>query len=103
RPGPPPGGIQGYTSEASVAPGERLDIHVAMDPPGRYRLEFYRLGWYDGAGARLLGCIPDCGSDELGRRQSAPRPDPVTGEVRAGWPVTDSFVIPADWLSGYYL
>ncbi len=33
----------------------------------------------------------------------APAPDPVTGEVNAGWSVTDTLTVPSGWTTGYYL
>src|SRR5205085_11081401 len=36
--------IEGYTSEASVLPGEAIDVHVSTQPAARYRIDVYRLG-----------------------------------------------------------
>ena len=49
--------VEGYTSESSVAPGEALELHVSTSPAEDYRVEIYRLGWYDGDGGRLVGCL----------------------------------------------
>jgi hypothetical protein len=97
-----PHSIEGYTSEVSVAPGDVVHFHVSTSPAARYRVEIYRLGWYGGAGGRLLGCLPACGSDEQGAAQPIPAPDPTTGYDAAGWPVTDTFTIPSTAVSGYY-
>ncbi len=98
----PPTSIQGYASEVSVLPGEDVYFHVGTNDGYRYRIEVYRLGWYGGQGARLLTCLPSCGGDELGRAFRSPQEDPVTGVVRAGWPVTDTLSVPTTWISGYY-
>jgi hypothetical protein len=95
--------IEGYTSQASVAPGDRLQLHVSTVPAARYRVEVFRLGWYQGAGARLLACLPICSRDEPGAPQPVPPPDPETGMIADDWPVTDQLTIPASWVSGYYL
>jgi hypothetical protein len=96
-------GIEGYSSQVSVLPGGTVQLHVSTSPAARYRVEVYRLGWYGGAGGRLIGCLPSCDADEQGVAQPLPPPpDPVTRIVRAGWPVTDSFVVPLDAVSGYY-
>jgi hypothetical protein len=51
-----------------------------------------------------MTCIPGCESDEPGIAQPpAPRPDPGSGRVRAGWSVTDTLRTGGDWVSGYYL
>ena len=95
--------VEGYVTEISVAPGETLHFHVQTTPPGRYRIEIYRLGWYGGAGGRLLACLPTCTSDKAGVAQPVPPFDPVTGLLDAGWPVTDTITVPDSWVSGYYL
>jgi hypothetical protein len=96
--------IDGYAWPMSVLPGGSVDLHVSAVPGTRYRVEVYRLGWYGGAGARLLGCVPTCTGDRAGGLQPAsPPPAPATGEVDAGWSVTDTISVGADWPSGYYL
>src|SRR5262249_29549541 len=42
-------------------------------------------------------------SDRLGQPRAVPAPDPATGLLHAGWPVTDELPVEADWTSGYYL
>ena len=96
--------IAGYTSEQSVAPGGQVQLHVSTASGLRYRVEVFRLGWYGGAGARRVACIPGCTGDRAGVVQPAPPPpDPATGLVRAGWSVTDTIDVGPDWVSGYYL
>jgi len=95
------GAIEGYASEVSALPGDTLHFHVSTNPSALYRVEVYRLGWYGGAGARLIGCTPSCSGAQRGNPLPAPKPD-ANGVVRAGWPVTDTFVLPADATSGYY-
>jgi N,N-dimethylformamidase beta subunit-like, C-terminal len=101
-PSVPPTRIQGYASEISVLPGEDAHLHVSTAEGDRYRVELYRLGWYGGAGARLLSCVPSCGGDKSGRQFGSGHEDPVSGVVRAGWPVTDVVSVPAGSVSGYY-
>ena len=67
----PSGDIDGYVSEPTVKPGDQLHFHVNA-PGNRYRLELYRLGWYGGAGARLLTCLPACDADEAGATRPTP-------------------------------
>jgi len=78
-----------------------LHFHVSTAGGAPYRIEIYRLGWYGGAGARLVGCTPSCDGLRGGQAfgAAAPRAD---GLVEAGWPVTDSFTLPPTSLSGYY-
>jgi hypothetical protein len=94
--------VDGYASEVSALPGETIHLHVSTTPAGAYRVEVYRLGWYGSAGGRLIECLPGCTASKQGSEQARPAPDPVTGEVRASWPVTDAIAIGKDWTSGYY-
>jgi hypothetical protein len=99
-----PGGIEGYASEVSVRPGQRVRFHVSTRPAARYRIVLYRLGWYGGAGARIVACIPaGCNRDRRGKARRTPRPARGTGLVQAKWPVTDTFRFPRTAVSGYYL
>ncbi len=97
--------IEGYASESSAAPGQSFHLHVRPGRPGdSYRVNVYRLGWYGGDGGRLMTCVPGCDSERPYVAQPpAPKPAPVTGEVRAGWSVTDIVHVGRDWVSGYYL
>ena len=91
-------GAEVYAGEISASPGDELQLHVSTAE--RYRVVVYRLGWYAGAGARLMACVPGCTIDEQGRAQLAP----TGGEpIRAEWPVTDVVKTGRSWVSGYYL
>ena len=95
--------ITGYASETSVAPGQSFHLHVAAPAGSQYRVLVYRLGWYRGAGARLIMCVPGCRSAHAAIAQPPPTtPGSVTGLIRAPWRVTDSAEIPSDAVSGYY-
>jgi hypothetical protein len=94
--------IEGYASESSVQPGDFLHMHVSTTPAASYRIEVYRLGWYQGLGGRLIACLPACGGSESGAQQPVGAPDPTTGYLDAGWPVTDTITVPG-WTSGYFV
>ena len=94
------GDILIYGSEISAAPGDQVELHVST--AYRYRILVYRLGWYAGAGARLMTCLPSCTGDEQGRVQLGADP-PTAQPLRANWPVTDVLTTGLDWTSGYYL
>ncbi len=99
----PSGAIEGYTSEVSALPGGQVHLHVSTAPSARYRVDVFRIGWYGGAGRRLLACLPSCTGDEQGAARQTPAFDPATGYLRAGWPVTDTIKIGRGWVSGYYV
>jgi hypothetical protein len=92
------GTVDVYASPISAAAGDEVSLHVST--ADRYRLSVYRLGWYGGAGARLMTCLPACDSYTQGRIQ-AQRSGGVGGA--AGWDVTDVVRTTTDWTSGYYL
>ncbi len=102
--------IDGYASANSVRAGETISFQVTTNPVAHYRVEISRLGWYGGKGGRRITCLvgaqldPTCSRDHLGVQQPSPAPpDPVTGEIRAGWSLTDTLTVPSNWPSGYYL
>src|SRR5437763_11851052 len=95
--------ISGYASETSVAPGQSFHLHVAAPTGSRYRVLVYRLGWYRGAGGRLIMCVPGCRSSRAAVTQPPPaKASSVTGLFRAPWRVTDRVAIPPGAVSGYY-
>jgi hypothetical protein len=95
--------IDGYTSKSSVAPGETLGFHVSTKPVASFRIVIYRLGWYAGAGARQMTCLPSCTTSFTGTSRSTPTPNSATGKVDAGWPQTTSLTIPSSWTTGEYV
>ena len=91
-------GIEAYASHTSVKAGETLDVHVSTYPVNKYSVSIYRMGYYGGAGARLMR--------SLGPLQGTAEPTPKDGArnlLECNWKVGFSLEIPADWLSGVYL
>ena len=76
---------------------------MSVRPGSRYRVELYRIGWYGGTGGRLVACTPSCATGRRGAWYQVGAPDPTTGLLQAGWPVTDRVVVRGGWPSGYYL
>lgn len=95
----PAGAIEAYTAQPSVVAGDPLCLSVSTTPAARYSGRVYRLGWYGGAGARLVSTL----RPNVGLARSAPPPDPMTGIVRAGWPVTDVITTFEEWHTGQYV
>jgi hypothetical protein len=92
------GSVELYATPISAAPGDAVSVHVSTSDS--YRLTVYRLGWYGGAGARLVTCLPTCDANEQGIVQ--PQRSGLSGGA-AGWAATDVIQTGADWTSGYYL
>src|SRR5947209_5103395 len=64
--------IEGYCSRQSVRAGETIEIMVSTDPPRRFRIEIFRMGYYGGRGARL---VKELGPFD-GKAQPVPKPGP---------------------------
>ncbi len=95
--------IEGYASKTSVARGSTISFYVSTTAK-TYNIEFFRLGWYNGAGARRMTSPVS----RVGIRQTMPKTDPVTGLIECNW--TSPYTInipntadPTNWASGYYL
>lgn len=90
--------IEGYCSRQSVKAGETIEFMVSTNPPARFTLEIFRMGYYGGRGARLM--------TTLGPFHGATQPDPPIADKRlreCKWTPSASLKIPADWASGVYL
>ncbi|WEJ59332.1 DUF4082 domain-containing protein [Devosia sp. FJ2-5-3] len=92
--------IEGFASQFTLNHGETVDFKISTDSKN-YKIDVYRLGYYNGDGARLMHTI----NRNLTTAQSQPLPifDPETKLVDAGnWSVTASWDIPDDAVSGVY-
>jgi hypothetical protein len=97
--------IEGYASAPSVNRGETISFFVNT-PESGYTMKIFRMGWYGGAGGRLM-------MDPIslpGTQQPPPSaPDPDTGFYECNWASTyqlkipDNPADPTDWASGFYL
>lgn len=90
--------IEGYCSHQSIRSGETLQVMVSAQPACRFTLEVFRMGYYGGAGARLM--------TTLGPLAAKPQPVPPVGPERlreCRWEPTLELKIPTDWPSGVYL
>lgn len=94
------GTIEGFTTKASVAPGETLRIKVKSQTP--YNVTIYRLGYYNGDGARKMPTSPTQTFPADG--QTTCMHDGGTGLVDCGnWTVTVNWTVPTDAVSGLYI
>lgn len=84
-------GPGGYTSRVSYLPGEQVDFHISNNYGASYDLRIYR----EGDPRVLMGTVPNVQTQNRGCNQGY-------GDG-CDWPVSASFVIPADWPSGVYM
>jgi hypothetical protein len=90
--------IEGWASHQSVKAGDSLELFVSMNPAGEFTLDLYRMGFYQGTGARqVLSAGPIAG-------ETQPEPSPDSERlIECNWTATHQVSIPPDWLSGVYL
>ena len=91
--------IQGFATEPSVNVGGT--VHFKVFASVTYRIDIYRVGWYQGNGARKITTIANIAP----RTQPACRVDTTntTGLIDCGnWAETASWAVPANAVSGVY-
>jgi hypothetical protein len=92
-----PDRIEGFVSPVSAAAGQTVNLYVSTTAQ-HYWIRVYRMGWYNGLGARLVYSV-----DWLqGIQQPAAQVDPTTHEVHTAWREPVPITIPAYWVSGVY-
>lgn len=94
--------IQGYATSMSVNVGQTVTLKVKTTASA-YRIDIYRLGYYQGLGARKVAAnlLP---SAPLPQSQPNCATFPATGLVDCGnWAVSASWAVPASAVSGVYL
>jgi methionine-rich copper-binding protein CopC len=93
--------IQGYATDISVDQGGTVNFKVNDPSLAPYRLDIYRMGYYQGNGARKVATVP--ASQTVKVNQPAPLSNAATGLTDAGnWSVTASWAVPANATSGIY-
>jgi len=99
--------IEGYASATSVNRGESINLYIQTKATdATYTINIYRIGWYGGAGGRLVAG-PITRSRTV--QPACPITDAATRLVECNW--TNPYVLsipnntsdPTDWASGVYL
>src|SRR5438552_3064783 len=67
-------GIEGYSSVTSAQAGDTIGFAVSTTTSS-FNADIYRLGWYQGNGARLVSSMTNL----AGKLYPVPSPDPQTG------------------------
>ncbi|OKK22581.1 hypothetical protein AMK16_05630 [Streptomyces sp. CB00455] len=101
------GDIKGFSAQMSVQAGDTVQFKIQSPTP--YRVSVYRLGHYGGDGARLLSTAAQAAQTHPANvapggsaRSCATKAS--TGLVDCGnWPVTATWSVPADAVSGLYV
>jgi hypothetical protein len=94
-------GIQGFATDISVNVGGTVSFKINTASTN-YSLTIYRLGFYQGNGARQIAVVQP--SAPLPQPQPPCLTDPPTGLVDCGnWAVSATWTVPATAVSGVYL
>ena len=92
--------IQGFTTDISVNAGQTISFKVSTTAIA-YGIQIYRLGYYQGLGARFITAISP--SATLPQIQPSCLTDSSTGLVDCGnWAVSASWTVPSTAISGIY-
>jgi hypothetical protein len=93
--------IQGFATDISVNHGQTINFKINDTANASYHIDIYRMGYYQGNGARLVTAIPS--SQTLRQVQPTPLTNAATGLVDAGnWSASASWAVPGNAVSGLY-
>lgn len=90
--------IKGFVSPSAAAPGEAIDFHVTVDPPQQFFIDIYRIGHYNGEGARKIVTSP--------RISGLVQPQPLAADRTVSchhWWLSWRLQIPVHWAIGAYV
>jgi hypothetical protein len=96
--GGPEGAIEGYANVVSTEQGSPVTLFVSTVDP-TFHVEAYRLGWYGGAGGRLVWQS----STTPGGKQAAPIITPGTNMTEAKWNASLEVPVDKKFPPGVYL
>jgi Domain of unknown function (DUF4082)/Bacterial Ig-like domain/Bacterial Ig domain len=92
--------IQGYAAQFSVNRGSTVQFKVNTNAAA-YRFDIYRMGYYNGAGARRVATVTP--SATLPQSQPNCLNEAATGLIDCGnWALSGSWAVPASATSGIY-
>jgi hypothetical protein len=103
--------IQGYAGMVSALAGQQVPLYISSQQPIGYQLDVYRIGWYGGAGGRLMFWVRDLHSLAQGTWNNYDgligcttcTLDPTTRLRQLHWKLSYTLTVGANWLTGVYL
>ena len=90
--------IEGYCSATSIRAGDILKVFVSTDPPSPFKVDIFRMGYYQGKGARKISSL----GPFQGKNQKVPE-DGKNNVRECTWEPSFELEIGTDWASGVYL
>lgn len=93
--------IQGFATDISVNKGQTVRFKISVTGGGTYAIRIYRLGYYQGNGARLITTL---GTTFTGVKQPEPNTNTTTGLIDcSNWSESASWAVPSTAVSGVYI
>ena len=96
-----PKALAGYASATSVAAGGLLHFYVWAE--ASYRVDIYRLGYYGGAGGRLVQSVAAVAATRQPACAWIDGGSPAQYYSCAGWHNSYDLSVPSNWVSGIYI
>ena len=96
-------GLQGFATDISVNKGQTITFKIKTDAAvTAYHLDIYRMGYYNGEGARCVATVsPSTSPPQI---QTACISDSMTGLTDCGnWAESASWTVPASEVSGVHI
>jgi hypothetical protein len=93
-----PGDIEGYAGTVSAQQGDTVTLFVSTRAPS-FKVEAYRIGWYQGLGGRLVWTS----ADVPGHQQAKAVVTSPTDLIEARWDPSLQVHLDASWTPGDYL
>lgn len=95
--------IQGFATDISINVEETVNFKIKS--PASYTIDIYRLGWYDGDGARKVSTLnPVLFDAVLPQTQPADNYEVATGKTScSNWSISAHWNVPANAVSGIYI
>lgn len=92
--------IAGYADSTSVDRGGQIRFKVSTSQPGAYTIKVYRMGFYGGAGTRL---VASSGVLQGVTQRTCEVTDSVTHLMECDWDDSYTLRVGRDWTSGIYV
>jgi hypothetical protein len=92
------GQLEGFADRTSATAGDEVTLYVNTAESGVH-VEIYRMGWYDGAGARLV----ETTARFKGQKQPAPETTAGVNTVECHWHPSVTFRVDPAWPAGNYV
>jgi hypothetical protein len=92
------GGIYGYANQVQATSGQQVSLYVST-AAAHYQVDAYRMGYYGGAGGRLVWQS----ADEAGYVQPPCPLTPGTNTIQCSWSPSLTFTVTPSWVQGDYL